>query len=202
MESQSLKKGRFVIQEVHEAKPTAHKPICRHDSINTKKHFYSSEKNFLHPPSFTNILSFAYNTKRKEWVNLSNLFNSISSSNEPFCFNYVDLTSDSNNSNDSISKQKTNDDSIVKSQNVQRYDYHKFKSGMNLQECMLKFDTEKVSKNRFSSNNLTIHVDKRIYEVCTTNAIAYRMIGKKRKKFSDLRITLEFSISIVADKCI
>lgn len=199
MESQSLKKGRFVIQEVHEAKQPSHKPICRHHSINTKKHFYSSEKSFLHPPSFSNILSFAYNNKRKEWVNLSNLFNSISSSNDNFCFNYI--TSDSNNSNDSISKQKTNDDSIIKTQNVQIYNCHKFKSGVNLPECIFKFEIEKVSKNRFSSNNITIHVDRNIYEVCPTNSIDYRM-NKKRKSYTDLRITLAFSFFIIADKCI
>ena len=196
MESHSLKKGRFVIQEVHEAKPLTHKPICRHNSLNTKKHFYSSEKNFLHPPSFSNILSFAYNSKRKEWVNLSNLFNSITSPHDAFCVNYI--TSDSNNSNDSISKQKTNDDSIIK---TQQYNYHKFKSGINLPECIFKFEIEKVSKNRFSSNNITIHVDKNIYEVCSTNSIDYRM-NKKMKRYTDLRITLAFSFCIVADKCI
>ena len=65
METQSLKKGRFLIQEVTEPKPISKKFLCRHDSINLKKQYYFKQAEEL---DLIEVIIRVAIGKHREWI--------------------------------------------------------------------------------------------------------------------------------------
>lgn len=208
MEPQSLKKGRFLIQEVIEPKRTIIKPLCRHESINPKKHFYYSERDATFQRNVSDILSYVYDFKSNTWIDLSKekLFESRDSE-----FKFIDFSSESdvnNTSIESLSKQKTNDDSMIKLRRPTR-NINKYRSGTNLSEFFIKLEGEKMlttpskKNNRFSSNNICFqkHLslkmnNKKNYKICSVNNIKFRAENNRKNFFMNLQINPELSFQL------
>ena len=207
MEPQSLKKGRFLIQEVIEPKRTITKPICRHESINPKKHFYYSERDATFQ-NVSDILSYVYDFKSNTWIDLSKeeLFKSRDCE-----FKYLDFSSESDingTSTESLSKQRTNDDSIIKLRRPTR-NINKYRSGTDLSDLFIKLEGEKMlttpskKNNRFSSNNILFqkHLsmkmnNKKNYKICFVNSIKYKAENNRKNFFMNLQINPELSFQL------
>lgn len=206
METQSLKKGRFLIQEVTEPKPIIKKIICRHDSINFKKQYYFKEKAFSNQLLFPNIASFVYDFRGNEWINCAEAFGSLIKKENKNVFTYINFSSDSSdNCSFDSSRQKTNDDSINQRKGMNIKEKKKIKNERRLSELKNNFEIEKKMttakniKNKFRSNNLNLNriilnLNEAKFQVCSVNNIKFK--GEKEKEFNNLQINQALSFSI------
>lgn len=206
METQSLKKGRFLIQEVTDPKPISKKIICRHDSINFKKQYYFKEKAFSNHLFFPNIASFVYDFRGNEWINCEAAFRSLIKKEDKNAFTYLSFNSDSSdNCSFDSSRQKTNDDSINQRRRMDIKEKKTIKNERRLSELKNNFEIEKKltnaknTKNKFKSNNLNLNriilnLNEAKLQVCSVNNIKFK--GEKEKEFNNLQINQALSFSI------
>ena len=115
------KRGRFTIQEVTERKVTKIPERIRHDSISSNKKFFFTKKSFDNCTNCPIYIPFVFDSERNEWISFNQIWEQyqrvMNSSNNSFekVFQYVEKNED--NSSDSISKLKTNDDSCYAKKN-------------------------------------------------------------------------------------
>ena len=186
------KRGRFTIQEVTEKKVTKKPERIRHDSISNSKKFFFTKKSFDNCANCPIYIPFVFDVERNEWINFNTIWeqyqHAMNSSNNSFekVFQYVEKSED--NSSDSISKLKTNDDSCYTKKNknstykelVQQLKMNGFLFNP-IKRVLRKSDQVCSNENFFEKEN--------------TASISY-IKEKRKKKYIDLFIQNVITVTI------
>lgn len=186
------KRGRFTIQEVTERKVTKIPERIRHDSISSNKKFFFTKKSFDNCTNCPIYIPFVFDSERNEWISFNQIWEQyqrvMNSSNNSFekVFQYVEKNED--NSSDSISKLKTNDDSCYAKKN-KNSTYKELVQQLKMNGFLFNPIKRVLRKSDQVCSN------ENFFEKESTASISY-IKEKRKKKYIDLFIQNVITVTI------
>lgn len=211
---ESKKKGRFTIQEIKKNDNIIRRGSCKHYSLHNPNRFIFNEKE-IDENTFYEMKIYVFDGQREDWIKISKLWEKVFKNPSDASFTYFDFESDSskkskkskksenNESMSSLSKQKTNEESIVRhhsltnTKKAKGSGYSNFLVDLEQNNLMLfrQIRARKFESTKYIGETLLRNFERQMQ---ITPETSFKIVNHHIKQFSNLNVNSCSSFSIIS----